>query len=131
MNLYGQIAWDEWFRTAKIRTNVELYEDEFVVMPNHIHGILWITDPLPRNTTVGAYRDTPLHSPGNNLGAIVRGFKGAVTTKINTNRRVQGVPVWQRNYYEHIIRDEQEYENIANYIHDNPLSWDTDTENRP
>jgi len=131
LNAFGKIVTDEWFHTTQLRPNIELFEDEFVVMPNHVHGIVWITDPVHGNAPVGTYRDTPLlRSPSNTVGAIVRGFKGSVTTRINIQRHAQGVPVWQRNYYERIIRDEQDYEAIANYIYNNPLSWETDDENR-
>ena len=60
----------------------------------------------------------------------MRGFKSAVTTRINTIRHTTGVPVWQRNYYDHIISTDREYEQIAEYIANNPLNWLTDTENQ-
>lgn len=137
INGFGQIVKREWFRTAKLRPNVELLEDEFVVMPNHIHGIIWLFDEKekmcdsevksefqPANTpTVRAYRDTPLRSPSNTIGAIIRGFKGAVTTSINTIRQIKGEPVWLRNYYEHIITTEKDYDNIVDYIQYNPMNW--------
>ncbi|HCS39178.1 MAG TPA: transposase [Anaerolineaceae bacterium] len=139
INEFGKIVWDEWFKTAQLRQNVELMEDEFVVMPNHIHGIIWLNDGgvnrMPTKSTmnnrssVGAYSHTPLRSPSHTIGAIVRGFKGAVTTRINTQRDQKGVAVWQRNYYEHIISSERDYENIANYIYTNPINWDADGEN--
>jgi len=123
LTVFGRIAREEWFETQRLRPNVELLVDEFVVMPNHIHGIIWLHEDASYTTLVRAYRDTPLRSPSNSLGAIIRGYKGAVTTKINTLRRVKGEPVWLRNYYEHIIINEKDYENIANYIHDNPVNW--------
>jgi REP element-mobilizing transposase RayT len=63
------------------------------------------------------------------LGSFVAGFKSAVTKRINTMRRTPGLPVWQRNYYEHIIRDERELDRIRRYIADNPLRWHEDPEN--
>ncbi|OGG89552.1 hypothetical protein A3C68_01200 [Candidatus Kuenenbacteria bacterium RIFCSPHIGHO2_02_FULL_42_29] len=77
-----------------------------------------------------AYINTPLQSPKNNLGAIIRGFKSATTTKINLLLNSPGVPVWQRNYYEHIVREEDELNNIRQYILENPHSWVRD-ENNP
>lgn len=50
LNEFGKIVWEEWFNTAKLRSNVELLEEEFVVMPNHIHGIIWIIDDSGRGT---------------------------------------------------------------------------------
>jgi putative transposase len=138
LNDFGRIVWKEWFNTLKIRPNIELFEDEFVVMPNHIHGIIWSNEVFCKGSikstiendpiAVGAYSHTPLRSPSGTIGAIIRGFKGAVTTKINISRGEKGVPVWQRNYYDHIINSEKDYENIANYIDFNPLAWQTDKE---
>jgi putative transposase len=151
LNEFGRIVRKEWFHTAKLRPNIELFEDEFVVMPNHIHGIIWITDFTGRDSLesitkndpihVGAYSHTPLQSPSRTIGAIIRGFKGAVTTKINISRGGKGVPVWQRNYYDpshkersgahrsrHIINSEKDHDNIAKYIDSNPIGWQTDKE---
>jgi putative transposase len=108
MNLssMGQIAQEEWFKTARIRAEIRLHE--FVVMPNHIHGIIEITGDVT-------------------LGKVVRGYKSAVTAQINSLAGNDGIAVWQRNYYEHIIRDEQSYQNISAYIQTNPQRWLTDT----
>lgn len=140
LNDFGRIVHEEWFRSTVIRHEIELDMDEFVVMPNHIHGIVWIEDDgrdgknvnsMGNNRqTVGAYSHTPLQSPSGTIGAIIRGFKGAVTTRINTNRDLKGVPVWQRNYFEHIINSEHDYENIVNYIFLNPINWEIDSENQ-
>ncbi|MHB8086676.1 MAG: transposase [Anaerolineaceae bacterium] len=138
LNEFGKIVYEEWFRTVRLRHNVELLEDEFVVMPNHIHGIIWINEDyqdgkgivsVKDNLPVGAYSHTPLRSPSHTIGAIVRGYKGAVTTSINTIRNSKGIPVWQRNYYEHIISSENDYDNIVNYIYLNSFNWEEDAEN--
>ena len=138
LNEFGKIVFEEWYKTATLRPNVELLEDEFVVMPNHIHGIIWINEDYQNvssfnsmiaNSPVGAYSHTPLRSPSHTIGAIIRGFKSAVTTRINTIRNFKGSSLWQRNYYEHIINSEKDYENIANYIDTNPLNWEIDSEN--
>ena len=107
---------------------VKLFEEEFIVMPNHVHGIIWITD------LVGAYCNTPLppnsfDSPGIGVGAIIRGYKSAVTKRVNLLRSTPSQPVWQRNYYEHIISTDREYETIAEYIYSNPLNRGADEEN--
>jgi hypothetical protein len=62
------------------------------------------------------------------LGAFIAGFKSSATTKINVLRGTPGMPVWQRNYYDHIIRDEKDYYSIAEYIDLNPLNWEKDEE---
>ncbi len=128
----GQIARREWFRTKQLRNSVELFEDEFVVMPNHIHGIIWLID----EPSVGVERrstptknDRPTVSPGS-IPAIIRAYKSSVTYAINSAQNTKGRPVWQRNYYEHIIRDEKDYENIVEYIYQNPYNWEKDEENQ-
>ena len=124
LNECGLIAQEEWIRTARIRENVIL--DKFIVMPNHIHGII-IND-------VGAYGNTPLRvvrfrSPSMTIGAIVRGYKSVVTKRVNELCGVPSNPVWQRNYYERIVRDELESHHIKEYISNNPLKWDEDQNN--
>ena len=134
LNAWGRIVWEEWFRTAQLRPYEELFEDEFVVMPNHVHGIIWIVG----DNNVGAQRRCAPTKPGgvtpNNvapgsLGAIVRAFKSAVTKRINALRGTPGARVWQRNYYEHIIRNERALNAIRRYIAENPQRWHLDRYN--
>ena len=234
LNEYGIIAYNEWVNTPKIRPNVEL--GEFIIMPNHIHGIIAITDrppirrgelhsplldssqldliqthsplldssqlhstlldsddikkgvcnrgvcnrgvcktPLPDVGITGEYQkgecnspipdvgntgeyqkgecnspipgvcktpqpsvgktgvcsrgecNSPLRSPSQTVGAIVRGYKSSVTKQLGVlgfNEKL-----WQRNYYEHIIRNDQSFQNITEYIITNPMKWDNDTFN--
>ncbi|MCJ7706802.1 MAG: hypothetical protein MUO38_04200, partial [Anaerolineales bacterium] len=63
------------------------------------------------------------------LGSFVAGFKAGSTNRINQHRESPGVPVWQRNYYEHVVRDEEDLRRIQKYIANNPLAWETDEEN--
>jgi REP element-mobilizing transposase RayT len=139
--------------------HVEL--DAFVVMPNHVHGIMMFTastHPIPvipvvPIVPVGAQRTAPFPAPlssrrprpnvqPGSLGAIVRAFKSAVTQRINAARRrgaaccaptsTTGTPtssVWQRNYYEHVIRNEESLHRLREYIRDNPARWADDEEN--
>ena len=98
--------------------------DEFVIMPNHFHGIIIITD-----TTVGA--DMGLVRMGANLATVVQWFK-----TMTTNEYIRGVKnlgwqpfnkrLWQRNYYDHIIRNQESLQHIQEYIHTNPLKWEED-----
>ena len=144
MNDFGKIVAEEWEKTATVRANVILHPDEFVVMPNHIHGIVWIVDDGGETvgatgrenvgaTVVGAQRRCAPTRPTNvipgSLGAIVRGFKSIVTKRINRRRNTPGAPVWQRNYYEHIIRNDESLRRIREYIAQNPTRWALDTEN--
>ena len=104
LNTYGQIVAEELSRTPTLRSEVNL--DEFVVMPNHLHAILTINERAPREQPVGAHGRAPLHRPPRSVGAMVAGFKAVVTKRINAVRGTRGAPVWQRNYYEHVIRSE-------------------------
>jgi putative transposase len=144
VNALGRIIKEEWFRSAKIRKEIHLFEDEFVIMPNHLHGIVWIeTDtvgadgvrPLeigvrPVKYTGGHSSDAchaSLHRKPRSLGSFIAGFKASVTRR--ADRELNSGNIWQRNYYEHILRDQADYERIAGYILDNPLNWDKDEEN--
>jgi REP element-mobilizing transposase RayT len=96
-------------------------------MPNHFHGIICIVDD---GTIVGATGRSPL-PPGprpRSLGAFIGGFKSAVTTQINVIRQNPGCPVWQRNYFERVIRNDAELGRAREYIINNPLKWELDKE---
>ena len=127
----GRIVHEEWLRTEAIRSEVEL--DVFQVMPNHFHGIVIITDLVPPNQetpgVAGAHGRAPLRRAPKSLGSLVAGFKSAVTKNINQMRRTPGRPVWQRNYYERVIRNQGELEGIQDYIVGNPAKWQEDAEN--
>ncbi len=149
LNQFGVIVAEEWLRSPTIRQEIEL--DAWVIMPNHFHGIIVITQNTvgangnsPLTHTVGANGNSPLtHTVGANgnspltnvstqrmkprsLSSLVVGFKASVTKRINVIRQLDHVPVWQRNYYEHIIRDENSLQKLRQYINDNPLSWEID-----
>jgi putative transposase len=125
LNKYGKVVQEEWHRSAEIRREVEL--DTFVVMPNHIHGVV---------TIVGAQGLAPLQQDHpilqrkpRSLSTLIWGFKSAVTRRFNDLRGTPYTPVWQRNYYEHVIRNESDLSEIRQYIVKNPLKWDLDREN--
>jgi len=128
INKFGDIVNSEWIRTAQLRHYITL--DEFVVMPNHIHGIININID-----GVGAHGNVPLHKPQiekfgkstkNSIPTIVKLFKSTITKQINEIRHSPGVHIWQKNYYEHIIRDEIDLNRIRQYIQNNPLKWPED-----
>ncbi|WP_287372522.1 transposase [Oceanithermus sp.] len=126
----GRIAWEEWFRTSELRTNVMLFAEEFVVMPNHVHGVVRIVERAA--PPVGAQRAAPLPrstvTPGS-LSAIVRAYKTAVTRRINRHRGTPGAPVWQRNYWDHVVRGERALASVRRYIAENPFRWHLDVYN--
>jgi putative transposase len=105
--------------------------DEFIVMPNHLHGILHL------NQIVEATHASPLQGDGHSrktlasgsLGAIIGSFKAAAAKHINSLYAFSNKSIWQRNYYEHIIRNELSLEKIQEYICNNPLRWHLDREN--
>ena len=128
LNQWGEIVEEEWYRTGKQRTYIQL--DEFIVMPDHVHGIIIITGDACRGTARRAPTERTFgKSIPCSLPAIVGAFKSAVTKRINRIRKMPGFPVWQRNYFDHIIRDEEEMNQIRQYIRTNPENWDIDAEN--
>jgi REP element-mobilizing transposase RayT len=123
---------DEWNKTQQIRPEIEL--DQFVIMPNHFHAIIWIHDG--RGTARRAPTDEPTHEHfgkpvAGSIPTIVRAFKSAVTRQINLYHHTPGAPVWQCIYYEHIIRNETEMNAVREYIANNPQQWTLDAEYRP
>jgi putative transposase len=175
LSALGRIVEEEWLRSIEIRREIRLYQDEFVVMPNHLHGIVWIVevdgvdvdrkgawhapgdiepwdiepgdiepgDIAPGDIApgdiepwdVGARRapqpgSQPAPQPGfqpalyrapRSLSSFIAGFKASVTSR--ANRELDMTGIWQRNYYERIIRNETELKNIWNYIDMNSERW--------
>ncbi|MBN1978192.1 MAG: transposase [Anaerolineae bacterium] len=124
MSDFGRIVAEEWERTAQLRPYV--WVDACVMMPNHVHGVVWIVDG---GVAQRRCAPTPINVLPRSLGAIVRAFKSIVTKRINRIRDTPGAPVWQRNYYERVIRSERELNAIRRYIQNNPANWPSDTEN--
>ena len=126
LNDYGVNVDFVWRDLPNHNRNVTI--DEFVVMPNHVHGIIMINEPdvgagsqpAPAETT--KIKRIP-------LSEIVRQFKTFSARRINESRKTPNVPVWQRNYYEHIIRDYKSLDNIRAYIINNPARWAIDKNN--
>jgi len=133
LNDAGRIAEQCWRDIPVHFPHVQL--DAFVIMPNHVHGVLWIV--AHDGARVGATHASPLRNAPipprgpvpQSIGAIIGQFKSAVTRQINALRNAPGAPVWQRNYYEHIIRNEQALNAIRRYIVENPLRWHLDRYN--
>jgi putative transposase len=159
LNAFGQAVAETWLWLGTQYGYVEL--DEWVVMPNHLHGIVVITDtdngrPADGGGVGGGSRTAPtvIGATGGGggvgggsrtaptviasaaptvkrkpLGRLIGAFKTVSTKRINEYRGTPGVVVWQRNYYEHIIRDECSLNRIRAYIAANPLRWHLDREN--
>ena len=129
---YGRIVEKCWKWLAQQYGYVNL--DEYVVMPNHLHGIIIIRrDDSQKDWKAcrGGSRTAPIgnlqkYKP---LSRLIGAFKTVSTRQINTIRNTPDCKLWQRNYYEHIIRNEEELNNIRRYIADNPVNWLRDEEN--
>ena len=118
LNKYGLIVKTIWNDLPNHYNHIKL--DEYVIMPNHIHGIVIINDD------VGAgFKPAPTIKR-HGLPEIVRGFKTFSSRRINQYRNTPGQKLWQRNYYEHIIRNDDELNRIREYIINNLLKWETD-----
>jgi REP element-mobilizing transposase RayT len=120
---FQEVAEETWLWLADQYKFVHL--DEYVIMPNHLHGIIVIRDTC-RGGSRAAPTQTPRPKP---LGQLVGAFKTVSTKRINEIRGMLGVPVWQRNYYERVIRNDEELSRIRQYIVDNPAHWEEDREN--
>jgi REP element-mobilizing transposase RayT len=164
LNGLGQMVYACWQRLPSHFPNLVL--DAFVVMPNHVHGILVLTKPAGRGAALGQgleghTKDScPNATPTSNssrpgvafgremigktkeqlpnatplpprlvagsVGSIVLNFKSVTTRSRNHIQRSPGALMWQRNYYDHIIRNEASLQRLRQYIQNNPLSWQQD-----
>jgi putative transposase len=121
----GTIVEAEWVRTPTLRPHVTL--DAYVIMPNHVHGIFFLPERTTANRSEGVEaRRQSFASPSHTIGAIVRGVKGASTSRIRKLGTRVDVQIWQREYYDHVIRNERDLDRIREYIQNNPLKWELD-----
>ena len=137
LSKFGLVAKQQWEKLPKRFPNIEL--GAYMIMPNHMHGIIVITDgrgTAGRFTVkiIQALRRAPTREQfqkpvKGSIPTMIRSYKSAVSYRINLMRGTDGVPVWQSNYYEHIIRNETDLQNKTDYINANPLLWDEDDEN--
>lgn len=144
----GQIVKTEWLKTFEMRPDMNLFMGEYIIMPNHFHAIIGIgenqynsqrrdamhcvstTDTTDTNDTNHTNHITNPTEPKNkfgpqskNLASIIRGFKIGVTQNA---RILQPDFAWQPRYHDHVIRNEQSYQSISNYILNNPAKWSDD-----
>ena len=141
LSKFGLVAKQQWEKLPKRFPNIEL--GAFVVMPNHGHGVIQIIEHERKGIAENLQNldeDSSRYAPTknqqkfgkmipNSIPTIVRSYKSAVAYRINLMRGTNGIPVWQRNYYEHIVRNERELELITKYIDYNPLNWQLDRDN--
>jgi REP element-mobilizing transposase RayT len=142
LSAYGRIVAEEWTRTGDLRANVHL--DTYVVMPNHMHGIIWLVNTMEETgladedtvdvfSTACPWASQRAHDGeqfaapvAGSVPTVVRAFKSAVTRRINQLRGTPGHPVWHRSYYEHVIRDDDDLARIRRYIAQNCARWADD-----
>jgi len=126
LNDIGSFLHHEWEKTPLVRPDMNLQMEEFVVMPDHFHGLIAVGDN-PYNEETNHIHNKQMNIPNNrfgpqrkNIASIVRCIKSLVTTyarKINPNFK------WQANYHDYIVRNEQSFHNFSNYIMKNPTYW--------
>jgi putative transposase len=114
LNELGNIADRHWQKLAEHHPHIAI--DELIIMPNHLHGIIFIQQSSFSTTSIAE---------------IIRGFKTFSAREINKVRRLRGVPLWQRNYFDRVIRTETELANVRQYIINNPQNWQKDPNHQP
>ena len=129
LNETGKFVAEQLAGLPKVYLNTVL--DEFVIMPNHIHAIVRIHDE-PSSSVGAGFQPAQTRcqsKPNHGLPEIIRGFKTYTARIINRINGTPGQAVWQRNYYEHVVRTENDLDAIRRYIMENPLKWVEDPEN--
>ena len=136
----GELVNDCWLGIPNYFDNTNL--DEFVLMPNHLHSIIFIHEALGKGEASPGIIASPIESifgdasplqprgtQSRSLSAIIQNFKSVSSRHVNRLYFKPGNKIWQRNYYERIIRNARELNAIREYIRDNPLNWELDKEN--
>lgn len=132
LSILGRIIEECWQEIPSHFPLVSL--DAYVIMPNHLHGIVNINDDHIETAKNGLPNPIKNNKSSQNvpqqqsLGAIIGLYKSSATKRIRQRQIYYPNPIWQRNYYEHIIRNEEDYEQIFDYIQANPLNWENDEE---
>ena len=123
----GKIVEEEWLKTFEMRPDMCLQMDEYAVMPNHFHAIIVIGENqynVQRKDAMHCVSTNNKFAPqSKNLAAIMRGFKSGVTVNA---RRIDADFAWQARFHDHIIRNDDSFQRIRNYISENPVKWSND-----
>jgi REP element-mobilizing transposase RayT len=131
LNEIGEIVRKCWIEIPSHFFPVEI--ETFVVMPNHLHGILIIHPSLRGQEIQDKSKERPVESFGKpvagSIPTIIRSFKAAVTKRVHEAGLMQRRPLWQRGYYQHVLRNSREFINAKDYIVKNPVRWAMDKEN--
>jgi len=121
LNQAIQVVEEAWARLPQHHPNVRT--DVFVVMPNHVHGIVWLAAPVVKQPAADG-----IHTAPGSLSTIVRSFKSSVSRELRLQGLVEGT-VWQQSFWDRVIRNEDELNRIRQYIAFNPIAWEFDHEN--
>ncbi|MGD0216428.1 MAG: transposase [Desulfobaccales bacterium] len=122
LNALGRAIESEWLQTAKLRSYVTL--DYYVIMPNHFHAVFFLQNHERATRRVAPTKENSPSGPAPwSVGAIVAQFKSQVTRRIKSSGRLPNGRLWQRSYYEHVVRDENDLNRIRQYIEDNAAIW--------
>jgi REP element-mobilizing transposase RayT len=139
LSTIGEIVLQCWNDSFVMRK--ELSCDQFVIMPNHIHGIVIIEKLVETHGNASGHGietqglaslqdNNKPHRMPKSVSSFIGGFKSAVTKRVNEIRHTPGAAIWQNRFYDHIIRDEKSLQRIREYIVNNPMNWQTDEQNR-
>ncbi len=120
LNPLGRIAHRAWLDLPNRHTHIKV--DPFVIMPNHVHALIWIQAEITEGSTAREYGNPVAGS----ISMLVTAYKGAVTKKANNANEMPGPSLWQRNFYDRIVRSERELANVQEYIRTNPVRWQKD-----
>jgi len=124
----GRIVRNEWFHSVEIHKEIQLFKTEFVIMPNHLHGIVWLMggEVFPLDVRFSSWPNSPasVNRTQRPLGSFMESFKACVSDR--ANRELNIFNIWEGNYFENIIRNETQLEQTRVYIHTNPRRWQED-----
>jgi REP element-mobilizing transposase RayT len=129
LTLYGQLVRQAWFNTSLALPNITLDDSEFVVMPNHIHGLVRLQPEPPAPSTEPAWMQSPApfnHRVPNTLPGFVRTFKAGVTQSLTAASLLSEAAFWERSYEEQLVHGETMIKRIRQRIQINPYRWETD-----
>jgi len=132
LSVAGEVVESGWRAIPRFSPDVGL--DLFVVMPNHVHGILVLGEGFrekhsPEANASPLHRFRPKGTQGGSISAIVQTFKATTTRRVRSLPGLMGLRLWQRGFYDHVIRDDEELNRLRYYIEENPLRWGLDEEN--
>ena len=123
LNGLGETVFSVWLELANRFPGIIL--DKLVVMPNHVHGILFLSGAASSAPTENNDKKDRSYT----LGEVIRAFKSISAIQVNRQLGVKDQPLWQRNYYDHVIRDQDDLNRVRQYVLDNPINWEQDKNN--